>query len=417
MIDSILIKRFHSIPAERVSLSNLLFFVGANGSGKSNFVDAFAFLSDLMEFPLQTVFDRRGGVMAVMNREPAPAAEFQTRGIHPPKDETLGLAVEFSGVRDPSTGNGEVTIAGRYGFEVLPTGLYSFRVAREQCFVRSSDGRLAWIDRKRDTMKTSEKWLEPFAGSWDAPTALAMPLFGTVAPFSVVHNLLRDMRVYSIEPSKLREMQDVDIGSRLRGDGRNATSVLSEIARLSKRDEGRICELLAAVTPTITKVWVVKRGRQFAFRFKQQWDPQKLMLFDAFNMSDGTLRTLGILLAVYQKPSPSLVVIEEPELTIHPGALSAILDVLRFASEGMQVMATTHSADLLDAKWLTDENLRVVSWQEGATRIAQLGDMPRTALRRHLMGAGELMRSNALQPVELMEEPRRFQLSLFQDTE
>jgi predicted ATPase len=162
---------------------------------------------------------------------------------------------------------------------------------------------------------------------------------------------------------------------------------------------------------------VVKRGRQFAFRFKQQWDPQKLMLFDAFNMSDGTLRTLGILLAVYQKPSPSLVVIEEPELTIHPGALSAILDVLRFASEGMQVMATTHSADLLDAKWLTDENLRVVSWQEGATRIAQLGDMPRTALRRHLMGAGELMRSNALQPVELMEEPRRFQLSLFQDTE
>jgi predicted ATP-binding protein involved in virulence len=113
-------------------------------------------------------------------------------------------------------------------------------------------------------------------------------------------------------------------------------------------------------------------------------------------MSDGTLRSLGLILAVFQKPSPSVLVIEEPEATIHPGALGAVLDLIRRASKTMQVLVTTHSPDLLDAPWITDENLRIVSWQEGASHVLMPSDATRAALRNHLMGAGELLRSNAL---------------------
>lgn len=91
---------------------------------------------------------------------------------------------------------------------------------------------------------------------------------------------------------------------------------------------------------------------------------------------------------------------------------------MRSASSEMQVLSTTHSPDLLDAPWISDDNLRVVSWQEGATRITPLGQMPRKALRDHLMGAGELMRSNALQPVDITTRPfDERQLSLFEDEE
>lgn len=72
--------------------------------------------------------------------------------------------------------------------------------------------------------------------------------------------------------------------------------------------------------------------------------------FEAFSLSDGTLRVLGRITAVFQRPRPSLLVIEEPEASIHPGALGSILDVLRFASRCMQVVVTTHSPDILDAK-------------------------------------------------------------------
>lgn len=81
-------------------------------------------------------------------------------------------------------------------------------------------------------------------------------------------------------------------------------------------------------------------------------------------MSDGTLRATRLLLAVYQKPTPSLVVLEEPEATIHPGALGAVLDLLRHASRKRQLIVTTHSPEVLDAEWLEDRHLRIVGWQD-----------------------------------------------------
>ena len=69
-------------------------------------------------------------------------------------------------------------------------------------------------------------------------------------------------------------------------------------------------------------------------------------------MSDGTLRAIALITAIFQIPKPPVVVIEEPELTMHPGALGAILDLLQLASERMQVVVTTHSPDILDARWI-----------------------------------------------------------------
>ena len=66
--------------------------------------------------------------------------------------------------------------------------------------------------------------------------------------------------------------------------------------------------------------------------FEQNIDGLENVPLDPYPMSDGTLRSLGLIMAVFQKPSPSLLVIEEPEATIHPGALGAVLDLIRKAS-------------------------------------------------------------------------------------
>jgi len=116
-------------------------------------------------------------------------------------------------------------------------------------------------------------------------------------------------------------------------------------------------------------------------------------------MSDETLRALGILAAVYQRSAPSLIAIEEPETTIYPGALGVILDMLHQASSRTQVIVTTHSPDVLDADWLEEQHIRIVTWQDGATRVMPLSTGSREALREHLMSAGELLRSNALQGI------------------
>ena len=176
--------------------------------------------------------------------------------------------------------------------------------------------------------------------------------------------------------------------------------MLRELKHTSKDDWQRVLELLSSIVPGMTDVRPKKYSNKLSLEFSQRWTKSRRVKFEAFNISDGTLRVLGILTAVFQKPAPSILVIEEPESTIHPGALGSILDVLRHAGRFMQVIVTTHSPDILDAKWIEDRHLKIASWEKGATHIDPVSEATRAALREHLMGAGELLRSNALAAAE-----------------
>ncbi len=88
----------------------------------------------------------------------------------------------------------------------------------------------------------------------------------------------------------------------------------------------------------------------------------------------------------------------------HAGALGSVLDLLRHAGRFMQVVVTTHSPDVLDAQWIEAEHLRMASWEEGASRVVPVSEATRSVLKEYLMGAGELLRSNALTPAELFDQ-------------
>jgi predicted ATPase len=133
-------------------------------------------------------------------------------------------------------------------------------------------------------------------------------------------------------------------------------------------------------------------------------------------MSDGTLRILGLLLALYQSWHPSLVAIEEPEATVHPAAAELVVQVLLDASHARQVLVTTHSPDILDAKELSDSQIRVVTMEKGRTIIAPLSSASRQAIRERLYSPGELLRINELsQDVEAARKAAQA-LDLFPET-
>lgn len=378
-ITKVVIKRFRSFPTATLAFANPLFVVGRNGSGKSNLADVFSFVSEAMASPLQAVFDRRGGIGAVRNRSSGQQS-------YPPN---LGLAFEFGPINGVE--------GGRFAFEVKALPNYGYCIVREQCLVRRKGGVRWWFDR-------TDKWKSNVEGLTPAlePSALAMPLVGGDERFAPIFRVLGAMRAYSIQPAKLREMQDPDSGVALKPDGSNAASVLQELLRGEGASANRaeINRILEDIVPATSGVSPKKHGNKLSMSFSQAWGEKKLT-FDAFNMSDGTLRSLGLIMAVFQKPSPSLLVIEEPEATIHPGALGAVLDLIRKATKTMQVVVTTHSPELLDARWITDANIRIVSWQKGASHLLPPSEATRQAMRQHLMGAGELLRSNALQADEL----------------
>lgn len=394
-IKALHIKRFRSIPAETVHLSNPLFLVGKNGSGKTNFVDVFGFLAEAMVSPLQAVFDRRGGIGAVRNRSPG--------GGYPPN---LGIRVDLGRIDD-------AVAEGHYAFEVRALPDYGFEVVREQCRVVLANGAPFWFDRdkKARAFATNLLGVVPKVDR----QSLALPIVGGVEEMAPVVQAISGMKGFAIEPSKIRELQDPDTGTGLKWDGSNLASVLQQLQRTSREGVDRICELLATIVPGTKRVRPIKHGKKLSLEFVQEWAPGKTIKFEAFAMSDGTLRALGLLVALNQEPSPSLIAIEEPEATIHPGALGAILDVIRAGSRKAQIVITTHSPELLDAKWISDDLLRVVSWERGATRITPLGEAARDTLRDHLMGAGELLRSNALESEPLFDGEPLGQRTMFED--
>jgi predicted ATPase len=396
VIKRVIVKRFRSFPSDVVEFNNPSFLVGRNGAGKSNFADLFSFAAEAMSSPLQAVFDRRGGISAVRNRSSGQRS-------YPPN---LGLGFEFGAI------NGEVE-GGRFAFEIKALPGYGFEVVQEQCVVRYVNSKPYWFDRKKE-FRSNAEGLKPSVEA----SALSLPVIGGDARFAPILKTLNAMRVYSIEPSKLREMQDPDSGATLRTDGGNAASVLQEIIRSTSDRRERVQEILQSIVPNTTSVKPKKHGNKLSLEFTQEWAPEKKLLFEAFSMSDGTLRALGLLMAVYQTPSSSVLVIEEPEATIHPGALGAVLDLIRHASRSMQVIVTTHSPDVLNAPWIKDHNLKIVVWQEGASYVLPPDDASRKAMAEHLMGAGELLRSNAMHPAPLFKGSEELQTGdLFEDLE
>ena len=152
-----------------------------------------------------------------------------------------------------------------------------------------------------------------------------------------------------------------------------------------------------------------KEALVFTQNVTRSEDPQRFL---ANNMSDGTLRALGILVALFQASSSRsciggiydskkrvlLVGIEEPESALHPAAVGVLLDALREAADKTQIIITSHSPDLLDDKDLDPESILAVEVRNGITVIADIDEAGRSAVHDRLYTAGELLRIDQLQP-------------------
>lgn len=388
-IEKLHLRKFRSIRSETISFDNPLFLVGQNGSGKSNVVSAFAFLAECVSRPLSDVMLEGGGTSELLYRDYASPNDTDPM--------QFAMRVDFRLKGDE-----------RHGFYVFSPGLprgVGFEGMREQCVITNGKGQTDWFDRQGARFESNVEGLKPFLD----PMALALPVVGGVDAFAPLLRALLDLRVYAIEPNRIRSAQQQDANPFLKHNGSNLVSILDRVQRQDERALDRVRELLGVISSSGHGIDLVHTpdGRVvlvFENVTRSKTATGSAPLFFASAVSDGTLRALGLIVAAMQDPMPSLIAIEEPEANIHPGALGAIADLIEMAARRTQVVVTTHSPDLLDAKWIRPENLRLVTWEDGVTRVADLGTAPKRALQEHLMGAGELLRANALDAAPLPEQ-------------
>lgn len=310
---------FKSIYHLAVELRSLNILIGANGSGKSNFIDAFSLVRALSEEQLQTYVGRAGGAERILHFGSKETAQ-------------LMLSVRFGRAEPPYTA---------YDVILGPT--------------------------VTDTLFVREAYFEPSARQ-TIPT-------GTLLP-STIRERIHAWRAYHFHDtsstSPMRKTADLHDNRHLRADGSNLAAFLFLLREQHEASYRLIRRTVQLVAPFFG---------DFANR-PQALNQDKIRLewrhrgsdayFDGSSLSDGSLRFIALASLLLSPVSlrPSVILLDEPELGLHPYAITVLASLLKQASVDSQIIVATQSPILLDH--FEPEDVLVAERPESRTVLRRL---------------------------------------------
>ncbi len=384
------IRHFKSLDAVEVHFSPITVIVGPNGVGKSNFVDALKFFRDMA---------RDGLDHAVIGREGID----RIRQTYRSRPYNIGMDFDFvGGGHEPGAARYGVMLSGKEGDYRVETETADYWThpswdrERESPATGNSHEH---FERKRDGQllingTEFEKRVRPDVVALGQAIDLD-ELGGPIAAFA------RQWHFCSLYPNTLRRLSPPTKEDGLVEDGSNWASVVRALKRSKPGRQAleRIAEVMRVTVPGYLDISVETAGSYLVPRISIRGSREgqdKEQRFDPVQLSDGTLRVFGILLALYQQPPPALLVIEEPEQTVHPGVLPALAEACKEASERTQIIVTTHSPHLVDQ--FDPDQIRVAWMNDGLTRISPIRTAQVESVKRRLMSLQEYMLAEGLQP-------------------
>ncbi len=345
--------------AEPIELGRLNVLIGANGAGKSNVLELIELLAATPR-DLQAAVRDAGGIHDLLSRASKPeesegSVEVVIRLAHhaAPLRHRLGIAAEeqrfvvvdeliedVGARRDPSSFP---------LFERGPSGptIAAWDTAqRRRGLARVSlSPTRSILSERRDPERYPE--LADLASFYEGLRSYREPLLGRLAA--------------------PRAPQATDLpNDQLLADGSNLALVLGRL-RLDPPTRAAIVDRLRDVYASVRDIETKTEGGTIQIFLQDEGFP-----LSARRISDGTMRLLCLLVVLCDPKPPPVVLIEEPELGLHPDAIGVLADVLRDAAERTQVIVTTHSEALVDRFGDTPEAIVVVDKEAGSTCARRL---------------------------------------------
>jgi predicted ATPase len=375
LIERFAVKNFRSVQEADVNLSALTFFIGANGSGKTSFVDAIRFVAAALRESLDNAFRTRGAVYTVL--------------YHPNGHISFPAHARFDFEIVSSSG-----LKSSFQLELRISEGWSVSVAREECRIENPDGQDHYYLVEDGRVHGSAVVFPAVsADRIFLSNASGLPEFRPLFDFL--------LGIQSTEPSTPALYGFVEGMSRLaKMEGRTLTA---RFHRLSKIDPDRveiIQQYLRAIAPPFDRVEFVESNDVLWLQFVEVSKSGASARFYISQSSAGLVNAAEILLELFQpstdgKPA-SPVIIEEPEALLHPGAMQVMRDAFLEASRFRQVLVTTHSPDLLDDPSVRPEWIRAVHKDEAGTHVTAIDSGTQSIMRDSLFTAGQLLRRGGL---------------------
>jgi predicted ATPase len=316
-LDYITIRGFKSIASlDKLPLKPVNLLIGPNGSGKSNFIGVFAFLHAIREGRLRDYVTRAGGAEKLLHFGSKTTKEIL---IH------LSFSDEVN----------------QYELKLSPSeddGLYP------------SSETISFWDKVRYPKKPYDDYLSSREQGREA--GISDPKLAKIPGW--VRTRLGGWRLYHLHDtsssSPMRKTAKVDDNDHLRSDGSNLAPFLYYLREKEETSYSLIRRTIQRVAPFFDD-FRLEPLRLKPDDIKLEWRHKNSdQYFDASSLSDGTLRFIALATLFLQGKEhlPSVVLVDEPELGLHPYAIEMLASLIRHASQSTQVIVSTQSSLLLD---------------------------------------------------------------------
>lgn len=336
MIENVVIQNYKSIKELSLPLRKLNVLIGANGSGKSNFISFFEMTKALYERHFGAYTLKRGGIdnLLCQGRKHSPF---------------------IYGLLDFDNTNA-------FYFKIAPvlTGAKGFIEETGDYFnVTNASG------------KQYENWSHAI---WDAGVEESEILASSHYRLKYVKNYLQSFTVYHFHDtsltSKMRGLSNIGDNAFLRDDASNLAAFLYRLQNTDEKAFKLIEGVVRSIAPYFDR-FDLKPDRNNSSLISLEWKEVGVDTYlNGLSFSDGTLRFIALAALLLQTNLPQVIVIDEPELGLHPVAIETFAAMVKRASLNSQIIVSTQSSNLVNC--FAPEDIITVDRADGQTVFHRL---------------------------------------------
>ncbi|MFK7981175.1 MAG: AAA family ATPase [Saprospiraceae bacterium] len=317
MIENIQITNFKSIKHLDLTLNDINIFIGANGVGKSNFLSFFLLLKSLKENQLNTYVAKQGYMDNLI---------FFGEKEH---TEIVGKVEFLDETR---------SIRYRYIFNLLSDN-------KKKAFIRKE------VSEARDE--------RPDYRNWKNSSTNPIPDYESFILTQSTDIRDKNLQLYfdsfkvyhfhdTSDDSPLNKIARTNDNVFLRENGENLPAFLYFLQEKHPKKLRIIERVIASIAPFFES-FNLKPDRLNEEFIRLEWKEKGFDRYqNAQNLSDGTLRFIALTTLLLQPNPPKTIIIDEPELGLHPSAINKLAGLVKKASAHSQIILSTQSVDLIN---------------------------------------------------------------------
>jgi len=421
LIKKLRVKNFKSFKDVEVELGKFNVVIGANASGKSNFVQIFKFLRDIVKEGLENAISYQGGIEYLRNISLQDKENLYIEFVSPikgkkafklpderiigvkPAETTYSCGISSKGkkyaiaceaiyskcrfvllqeeekekggkkrktlVEKEEIGEGVIKLI-RDAAGKITSGIETkeLRINDEILFLPSLLNSLSVNRIPQEHLIIEHPFSFPLEINEILPVGRRVFVYPTGLERVFAWGLV-DISIYDFDPKLPKRAIPIAGKSELEEDGSNLALVLKKILA-DKKNREQFLYLMRNLLPFINKMDVEKfADKSLLVKLQEAYYKEYL---PATLISDGTINLTALILALYFEEKP-LIIIEEPERNIHPHLISKVVEMMKEASENKQIIVTTHNPEVVRYAGL--ENLLLIYRnKEGFSHISRPAD-------------------------------------------